>query len=81
MSISSSLARRIIEYLGSSGTPPTRGVQHFNVGNDYLLDALDEYYFSSYLQDGGGAYKIVVGEYGSGKSHFLYCLQDLAWSR
>ena len=29
----------------------------------------------------GGAYKIVVGDYGSGKSHFLYCLQDLAWSR
>ena len=81
MSISSSLARRIIENLGSSGTPPARGVQHFNVGNRYLLDALDEYYFSSYLQDGGGAYKIVVGEYGSGKSHFLYCLQDLAWSR
>ena len=81
MSISPSLARHIIEILGSSGTPPARGVQHFNVGNRYLLDALDEYYFSSYLQDGGGAYKIVVGDYGSGKSHFLYCLQDLAWSR
>ncbi len=24
---------------------------------------------------------MVVGDYGSGKSHFLYCLQDLAWSR
>ena len=81
MRIPQQLARHIIENLGSSGTPPARGVQHFNVGNRSLLDALDEYYFSSYLQDGGGAYKIVVGEYGSGKSHFLYCLQDLAWSR
>ena len=81
MSISPSLARHIIENLGTSGTPPARGVQHFNVGNRSLLDALDEYYFSSYLQNGGGAYKIVVGDYGSGKSHFLYCLQDLAWSQ
>ncbi len=51
------------------------------MGNHSLLDALDEYYFSSYLQDGGAAYKMVIGDYGSGKSHFLYCLRDLAWER
>ncbi|MEZ4636034.1 MAG: DUF2791 family P-loop domain-containing protein [Caldilineaceae bacterium] len=81
VAISRPLARHIVEVLGSTGTPPARGVQHFNVGNFSLLDALDEYYFSSYLQDGGGAYKMVVGDYGSGKSHFLYCLRDRAWSR
>jgi len=81
MSLTPPLARQIIEVLGSSGTPPVRGVQHFNVGNQSLLDALDKFYFSSYLQDGGAAYKMVVGDYGSGKSHFLYCLRDLAWSR
>lgn len=81
MTLSRPLARHIVEVLGSTGTPPARGVQHFNVGNRSLLDALDEYYFSSYLQDGGGAYKMVIGDYGSGKSHFLYCLRDLAWSR
>ncbi len=81
MTPSRALARHIIEVLGSSGTPPARGVQYFNVGNQSLLDALDEHYFSSYLQDGGGAYKMVVGDYGSGKSHFLYCLRDVAWSR
>ncbi len=79
--ISRPLARHIVEVLGTSGTPPARGVQHFNVGNHSLLAALDQYYYSSYLQDGGGAYKMVVGDYGSGKSHFLYCLRDLAWSR
>jgi hypothetical protein len=79
--ISSPLARHIIETLGSFGTPPTRGVQHFNVGNQSLLDALDTFYLSSYLQDGGAAYKMVVGDYGSGKSHFLYCLRDIAWER
>jgi hypothetical protein len=81
MDISRSLARHIIETLGSFGTPPVRGIQHFNVGNQSLLAALDEFYLSSYLQDGGAAYKMVVGDYGSGKSHFLYCLRDVAWAR
>jgi hypothetical protein len=79
--ISRSLARHVIEILGSFGTPPARGVQHFNVGNQSLLEALDRFYLSSYLQDGGAAYKMVVGDYGSGKSHFLYCLRDIAWAR
>lgn len=81
MSLSPALARHIIEVLGSSGTPPARGVQYFNVGNHSLLAALDQFYLSSYLQDGGATYKMVVGDYGSGKSHFLYCLRDMAWSR
>ncbi|MCB0047217.1 MAG: DUF2791 family P-loop domain-containing protein [Caldilineaceae bacterium] len=81
IALSRPLARHIVEVLGSTGTPPARGVEHFNVGNTSLLDALDEYYLSSYLQDGGGAYKMVVGDYGSGKSHFLYCLRDRAWQR
>jgi hypothetical protein len=81
MALTQTLARRIIEVLGSSGTPPNKGVQYFNVGNQSLLDALDEFYLSSYLQDGGATYKMVIGDYGSGKSHFLYCLRDLAWDR
>jgi hypothetical protein len=79
--ISRPLARKIIEILGSFGTPPAKGTQYFNAGNQSLLDALDEFYLSTYLQDGGAAYKMVVGDYGSGKSHFLYCLRDLAWRR
>ncbi len=81
LNISKPLARHIIEILGSYGTPPTRGIQYFNVGNRSLLAAIDEFYLSSYLQDGGAAYKMVVGDYGSGKSHFLYCLRDMAWER
>ncbi len=81
MPLTQSLARHIMEPLGSAGTPPARGVQYYNVGNHSLLNALDEYYFSSYLQDGGAAFKLVVGDYGSGKSHFLYCVRDMAWSR
>lgn len=81
MSLTRPLARHIIEILGSSGTPPTKGVSYFNVGNASLLNALDEFYLSSYLQDGGATFKMVIGDYGSGKSHFLYCLRDVAWNR
>lgn len=75
------LARQIIENLGSYGIPVPRGVSYYDVGNDSLLETLDKHYLSSYLADGGGAFKLIVGKYGSGKSHFLYQLQDLAWSR
>ncbi|NJN82320.1 MAG: DUF2791 family P-loop domain-containing protein [Caldilineaceae bacterium] len=81
MTLSRTLARHIVETLGSSGTPPSRGVQYFNVGNQSLLDALDKFYFSSYLPSGGATYKMVIGDYGSGKSHFLYCIRDIAWAR
>lgn len=81
LTINRPLARQIIEVLGSFGTPPARGIQYFNVGNRSLLDAIDEFYLTSYLQDGGAAFKMVVGDYGSGKSHFLYCLRDIAWER
>jgi len=75
------LARQIIETLGQSGTPLSKGVSYYNVGNESLLNTLDSHYLGSYLADGGAAFKLVVGDYGSGKSHFLYCVRDRAWSR
>src|SRR5204863_9803927 len=75
------LARQIIEVLGQSGTPVSKGVSFYNVGNDSLLKAIDTHYLGSYLADGGAVFKLVVGDYGSGKSHFLYCVRDRAWQR
>src|SRR3954466_12536184 len=75
------LARQIIDTLGQSGTPVSKGVSYYNVGNESLLNALDTHYLGSYLADGGAVFKLVVGDYGSGKSHFLYCLRDRAWER
>ncbi len=75
------LARQIIETLGQSGTPMSKGVSYYNVGNESLLNAIDTHYLGSYLADGGAAFKLVVGDYGSGKSHFLYCVRDRAWQR
>ena len=75
------LARQIIEVLGQSGTPLSKGVSYYNVGNESLLNAIDTHYLGSYLADGGAVFKLVVGDYGSGKSHFLYCVRDRAWQR
>src|SRR5690242_6067699 len=75
------LARQIVEVLGQSGTPLSKGVSYYNVGNESLLNAIDSHYLGSYLADGGAVFKLVVGDYGSGKSHFLYCVRDRAWER
>jgi hypothetical protein len=75
------LARQIIEVLGQSGTPLSKGVSYYNVGNESLLNAIDAHYLGAYLADGGAVFKLVVGDYGSGKSHFLYCVRDRAWAR
>lgn len=75
------LARQIIEVLGQSGTPLSKGVSYYNVGNETLLNTIDAHYLGSYLADGGAVFKLVVGDYGSGKSHFLYCVRDRAWQR
>ena len=75
------LARQIIETLGQSGTPYSKGVSFYNVGNETLLNTIDSSYLGSYLADGGAVFKLVVGDYGSGKSHFLYCVRDRAWQR
>ncbi len=72
-------ATRIIHRLGESGQPPTRGVQYFNVGNEKLLATLSREYLESYLADGGSSFKLVVGQYGGGKTHLMFCLRELAW--
>ncbi len=75
------LAMQIIQVLGQSGVPLSKGVSYYNVGNESILSAIDKHYLSSYLTEGGAVFKLVVGDYGSGKSHFLYCVRDRAWER
>jgi len=73
-------AQHIIRKLGESGIPPTRGLEAYTVGMDSILGTLESEYLKGYLRDGGSSFKLVVGEYGSGKSHFLYRLRDIAWA-
>ena len=55
------LARQIVETLGQSGTPLSKGVSYYNAGNESLLNAIDTHYLGSYLAD--GVFKLVVGDY------------------
>jgi hypothetical protein len=76
------LARRVLAQMGENGTPPERGIQHINVGNESYLEILDRVYLRELLREAGGSsFKLVQGTYGAGKTHFLYCVRDLAWSR
>ncbi|MEM3525674.1 MAG: DUF2791 family P-loop domain-containing protein [Thermoplasmata archaeon] len=74
-------ARVIIEKLGGEGVPPEYGFQFFTVGLDCYLSIIDKEYLSSYIQQGGAAFKLVMGVYGCGKTHFLYCVREIAWER
>jgi len=73
------VARRIIEIVGGPGEPPPYGFQFFSAGLEPYLRTVDEEYLESYVRDGGSAFKMIVGEYGGGKTHFLYSVQELAW--
>ena len=77
--ISPNIARKIIEIVGSQGTPPEYGFQYFTAGLDIYLDTIDEEYLKSFIKEGGSAFKMVVGVYGEGKTHFLYCIREIAW--
>jgi P-loop Domain of unknown function (DUF2791) len=72
-------ARRIIEQIGGTGQPPSHGIEFFSVGLEDCLSILDQEYLSGFIKEGGSAFKMVVGVYGGGKTHFLYSIRDLAW--
>lgn len=72
-------ARHIIEVVGSTGTPPEWGFQFFSAGLDEYLKVIEGDYLRTFLRDGGASFKVVVGTYGGGKTHFLYSVRELAW--
>jgi hypothetical protein len=71
-------ARRILAQMGENGKPPELGIGFVNAGNESYLSVIE----TAYLQDlitvaEGSSFKLVQGTYGSGKTHFLYCVRDL----
>ncbi len=72
-------AKTIIMQLGSTGTPPEYGVEFFTAGIDFYLRAIEEEYLESYIPTGRSAFRLVIGDYGGGKTHFLYMVRDIAW--
>lgn len=70
----------IINKLGSSGTPPESGVEAFSIGLDKYLKVIEQEYLNGILKQYHlSSFKIVVGNYGGGKTHFLYSIRNLAF--
>src|SRR6266850_6764558 len=75
-------ARRILAMMGENGKPPELGISHVNVGNESYLKIIDKTYIQDLVRAAeGSSFKLVQGTYGAGKTHFLYCVRDLAWRR
>ncbi|MEO0098610.1 MAG: BREX system ATP-binding domain-containing protein [candidate division WOR-3 bacterium] len=72
-------AKAIINKLGSSGTPPEFGLEFFTIGLDKYLKVIEEEYLTSLLKFRLSSFKMVVGNYGGGKTHFLYLVRNLAF--
>ena len=76
------LARKITTRLAESGQPPERGVFAFNVGTGEMLRTLEQEYLTTILaEDAGSTFKLVEAEYGGGKTHFIRCLQNIAYRK
>jgi hypothetical protein len=72
------VAREIIEIVGGMGNPPEYGFQFFTVGLDDYLNTIDEEYLKAFIK-GGSTFRMVIGTYGGGKTHFLYSIREKAW--
>ncbi len=79
MTLKPEVAKAIILRLGESGTPPEFGLDSFTVGLEPYLSVLENEYLDSVLKMGMSTFKLIIGSYGGGKTHFLYCVRNLAW--
>lgn len=59
-----------------SGVTPKIGIQHIQVGRSKELEAL--YSDIEKICDGGSAFRLIIGEYGSGKTFFLSVVRSIA---
>lgn len=73
------LAKVMIHKLGSFGTPPEFGIEHFSVGVEPYLGVIENEYLKDMLRYNLSSFKLVTGNYGGGKTHFLYLIRELSW--
>jgi hypothetical protein len=70
--------RSLLERMAQTGTAPEDGCHLFGVGHDDALRRIRQSYLIGRLARGGSAEKFVIGPFGSGKTHFLRQLMELA---
>ena len=62
-----------------AGVTPVLGARHIQVGRDAEITALEKNL--DHIGDGGSAFRLVVGEYGSGKTFFMNLVRGAAMDR
>ena len=62
-----------------AGVTPLLGTRHIQVGRDAEITALEKNL--DRIADGGSAFRLVIGEYGSGKTFFLNLIRSAAMDR
>jgi hypothetical protein len=65
--------------LGSTGTPPEFGIEAFTVGLERYVRVVEEEYLDGILKYNLSSFKLITGNYGGGKTHFLFTVRDLAF--
>lgn len=68
----------MLEGMVENGHPPAEGCQLFGAGYDEAFSALKETYLLDRFDRAGSAEKFVVGPFGSGKTHFMRHLMEIA---
>ena len=68
----------MIERMAEYGTAPSDGCALFGVGYEDAFARLKDKYLEARFARGGSAEKFVVGPFGSGKTHFLRQLMEIA---
>ena len=59
-----------------AGVAPRTGIQHIQVGRVKEIEALDK--DIDRIAEGGSAFRLIIGEYGSGKTFFLSVIRAIA---
>lgn len=77
--IEPNFARAIINKLGSTGTPPEFGIETFTIGLEKHLSIIEDEYLKGILKYNLSSFKLITGNYGGGKTHFLYSVRNLAF--
>ena len=68
----------ILEQIAETGHAPDEGCSRFGVGYDDAFERIRTTYLVSAFQRGRSAEKFVIGPFGSGKTHFLRQLMEIA---
>lgn len=70
--------RRMFAEMASHGTAPEDGCSWFGAGYEEAFERLKNVYLYDFFNRGDSAEKFVVGPFGSGKTHFLNQLLEMA---